>query len=100
MPIIANNASPPPPPASGLTGTAVQLPAKDQSLLNAQAQANRVNDAAFANPAGLDSVTTDGQTVTYQKPAEFIAANEYWKRQAALLGGRRRRVQAIRMDRF
>lgn len=55
--------------------------------------------AMRVNPAGLVTVTVDGQTTTWGRE-QALAELQFWKRQAAIEAGTRRRFNTIRMDRF
>lgn len=51
------------------------------------------------NPAGVVAVTIDGQIVTWSR-SQALEELRFWKREAAIANGTRRRATTIRMDRF
>jgi uncharacterized protein YdaL len=54
--------------------------------------------ALQTNPAGVLSISVDGQVATYSR-SQAIEELEFWERRAAREGGRRRPCRTIRLDR-
>lgn len=52
-------------------------------------------EAKLASNIGIDSVTVDGQTVRFVSREETIKELDYWKRQAAKQGGKRKLFRGI-----
>jgi hypothetical protein len=79
----------------------LQIPDRQNSLTAAQ----RIVDALYSARLKLAAqqhatVTIDGQSVTFRDPAKLDDQILFWERKVALLSGRRRRVQTMRLDRW
>ncbi|HXE53710.1 MAG TPA: hypothetical protein VN541_11870, partial [Tepidisphaeraceae bacterium] len=67
--------------------------------------AQRIVKALYAARLTLASqtvvtVNVDGTVTTFTRAQDIDAAIDYWERKAALLSGRRRRTQSVRLDRW
>lgn len=78
------------------------LPQPQYSVLTAQRIVSELYKAREEIAAGgsFASVTIDGQSFTYSSASQIDQSILFWERKVARLTGRRRRVTAMRLDRF
>lgn len=79
------------------------IPAKQDSLGFAQTILNNLYLAQMQSALGQVNIletSVDGQTVRWQTPAQLIGLINFWRRQVALLSGKRRRVNFLNLGNF